>query len=428
MKKKFYLSEKQLGYLMVLPALLLIAIVILWPIAQTFYNSLFDYKLNDPSRSDTYINQHIDLEKYIDSQFVLERSLNNLEETTDKELPFSKKINELHKDVQTHSGERYEVIESNVENFVNSSKDSRVIKIKKELANEFDNVMKETNSELEVLKEQNDISSSDYKAITGQLEALKSSVIKPNFIGFDHYAHYIKDGRMWNSVWFTVIFAAVTVFIELVIGLALALLLNRVFFGQGGVRVSVLIPWAIPGAVASIMWKYLLDGQEGFLSNLLEKIGLIEQAEWMLSTSTGAMISVMLTDIWKTTPYMALLLLAGLQTISKSLYEAADVDGAGRIDQFFKVTLPLLKSTMLVALLFRTLDAFRVFEVINVITGGGPANSTEAISIYAYKTMFSQQDFGAGSTLAIFVFLCIAVISFVYIKMLGSDLLSKDNK
>lgn len=137
----------------------------------------------------------------------------------------------------------------------------------------------------------------------------------------------------------------------------------------------------------------------------------------------GAFVSVILSDVWKTTPYMALLLLAGLQVIPSSLYEAASIDGASKWKQFTNITLPLLKSSMLVALLFRTLDAFRVFDLIWVLTGGGPANSTETISIFAYKVMFSQTNFGNGSALAVIVFICVAIISMIYIKFLGKDLL-----
>ncbi|MED4106376.1 sugar ABC transporter permease, partial [Halalkalibacterium halodurans] len=202
----------------------------------------------------------------------------------------------------------------------------------------------------------------------------------------------------------------------------LALLINRTFKGRGLVRVAVLIPWAIPTAVAAMMWRYLYDGQFGVIAHYFEQLGLISDSSVLLSTGAGAMFSIIFADVWKTTPYMALLLLAGLQTIPNSLYEAAKVDGANRIQTFFKITLPLLKSAILVALLFRTLDAFRVFDLIFVLTGGGPANSTESISIYAYRTLFSQQNFGAGSALSVIVFLSVALISFAFIKFIGSDL------
>lgn len=140
------------------------------------------------------------------------------------------------------------------------------------------------------------------------------------------------------------------------------------------------------------------------------------------------MFSVIFADVWKTTPYMALLLLAGLQTIPGSLYEAASIDGATKWKQFTSITMPLIKSSLLVALLFRTLDAFRVFDLIYVLTGGGPANSTETISVMAYKSMFNQTNFGDGSALSVIVFICVAIISMIYIKFLGRDLLGDQSK
>jgi multiple sugar transport system permease protein len=172
------------------------------------------------------------------------------------------------------------------------------------------------------------------------------------------------------------------------------------------------------------MWKFLYDGQNGIVAKIFADIGLVDKMEKLLVTDTGAMFSVIFSDVWKTTPYMSLLLLAGLQTIPDSLYEAASIDGAGKWKQFMKITLPLLKSSILVALLFRTLDAFRVFDLIYVLTGGGPANSTETISILAYKVMFSQTNFGDGSALSVIVFICVAIISMIYIKFLGRDLLN----
>jgi multiple sugar transport system permease protein len=142
----------------------------------------------------------------------------------------------------------------------------------------------------------------------------------------------------------------------------------------------------------------------------------------LLTSKWGSMFAIIVADVWKTTPFMALLLLAGLQTIPQSLYEAAEVDGASRYQQFVRITLPLLKPTILVALLFRTLDAFRIFDLVYVLTGGGPGNATETISIYAYKTMFAQMNFGAGSALSVIVFLCVAVISMIFVKVLGTDL------
>jgi multiple sugar transport system permease protein len=146
----------------------------------------------------------------------------------------------------------------------------------------------------------------------------------------------------------------------------------------------------------------------------------------MLLSSGGAMTSAILSDVWKTTPYMALLLLAGLQTIDKSVYESASIDGSNRSQQFFKITLPLLKPAILVALLFRTLDAFRVYDLIAVLTNGGPGGATETLSIYAYKNMFAQTNFGYGSVIVIMMFVLVAIIAFLFIKVLGAEVMSDD--
>jgi multiple sugar transport system permease protein len=155
-------------------------------------------------------------------------------------------------------------------------------------------------------------------------------------------------------------------------------------------------------------------------------VGLVDKSQNLLLTGPGAMASTILADVWKTTPYMALLLLAGLQNISHSLYEAASIDGASKIQTFFKVTLPLLKPSILVALLFRTLDAFRVFDLIYVLTGGGPGGETETLSIYAYKVMFAQTNFGYGSIIVMIMFLCVAFIAILFVKFLGANLMEKN--
>src|SRR5699024_11141602 len=165
------------------------------------------------------------------------------------------------------------------------------------------------------------------------------------------------------------------------------------------------------------MWRFLYDGQSGIIAHSLDVLNIIPGTSWLLSTGTGGMFSIILADVWKTTPYMALLILAGLYTIPQNLYEASSVDGAKKFQLFFKITLSLLKSSILVALLFRTLDDFRVFDIIYVLTGGRPANSPESISVYAYKTRFAQQNFGEGATLSVIVFLCVALISFIYVKL-----------
>ncbi|MDP4107904.1 MAG: sugar ABC transporter permease, partial [Bacillota bacterium] len=191
------------------------------------------------------------------------------------------------------------------------------------------------------------------------------------------------------------------------------------------IRTTSLIPWAIPTAVAALMWNYLFDGTSGIVAHFFEMFHLISKSQDLLLTGAGAMASTILADVWKTTPYMALLLLAGLQNISKDLYEAASIDGATKIQSFFQVTLPLLKPSILVALLFRMLDAFRVFDLIYVLTGGGPGGETETMSIYAYKVMFGQTNFGYGSIIVMLMFVCVAIIAIIFVKFLGANLMER---
>ena len=429
-KRQMSLTEKQLGYAMVLPSLILILAVVIWPITQSFWNSLFDYKLNDPAKSQKMLTDHIDLERYANNFYYLSNSLESLQESGEQS-DVKETINKVQKDLDKQHekllrepgiGEKYEKVNDLIASFKPvTDPDLKYSKIDSEIAESYISTLEDTENKLSKLKmpEENAGIAAD---LTEQLKETKASILQSNFIGFKNYLTYFKDQRMWQSIANTSIFTVISVFFELVIGLLIALLLNRVFFGRGIVRAAVLIPWAIPTAVSAMMWKYLYDGQSGIIAHYFEKIHLVANAGDLLTTPAGAMFSIIFTDVWKTTPYMSLLLLAGLQTIPSSLYEAAQVDGANKYQQFFKITLPLLKSSVLVALLFRTLDAFRVFDLIYVLTGGGPANSTESITVYAYKTLFSQQNFGAGSVLSVIVFLAVALISMVYIKFIGSDL------
>jgi multiple sugar transport system permease protein len=169
----------------------------------------------------------------------------------------------------------------------------------------------------------------------------------------------------------------------------------------------------------------MYDGGSGIIAKLFADIGLVQSAEQLLLTSSGAMVCAIIADVWKTTPYMALLILGGLQTIDGGLYESSQIDGAGKIRTFLSITMPLLKPAILVALLFRTLDAFRVYDLIAVLTGGGPGGSTETLSIYAYKIMFGQTNFGYGSVVVVMMFICVAAIATLFVKVLGTDLMSK---
>lgn len=427
--RNFSLSEKQLGYLMVLPSLILILAVVIWPITQSFWNSLFDYRLNNPAKSQKMLSDNIDLERYANNYYYLSNSLESLEDSG-KDPEVKQTLADIKTDIETHHKkllrepgmeEKYEKVNDIIASFkpVTDSK-LKYSKLDSKVAADYSAALEKADTKLADLQfGQDEAAAADLKE---QLMETRGAILTSNFIGFKNYMNYFQDQRMWQSIANTTIFTVISVFIELVIGLMIALLLNRVFFGRGIVRAAVLIPWAIPTAVSAMMWKYLYDGQSGIIAHYFEKMHLVENAGDLLTTPAGAMFSIIFTDVWKTTPYMSLLLLAGLQTIPSSLYEAAQVDGANKYHQFFKITLPLLKSSILVALLFRTLDAFRVFDLIYVLTGGGPANSTESITVYAYKTLFSQQNFGAGSVLSVIVFLAVALISMIYIRFIGSDL------
>ena len=420
MKKKFSLSERQLGYAMVVPSLILIAIVVLYPIAMSFWNSMFDYRLNNPSKSIRMLSSQIDLERYANDYYYLQKNLEEL-----KNVQTDEWIQTLERNHQTllkdsEIEQQYERVEEKIANFEPiKEKDEKYAPIDEEVAEVYQADLASISTQLDSIEGEQAKFAKETAALS---ESVSESILKENFVGLGNYKKYLSDARMWKSLSNTMIFTVITVFFELVIGLAIALLINRAFFGRGVVRAAVLIPWAIPTAVSAMMWMFLYDGQSGIIAHWFEKLHLISNAGDLLSTGVGAMASVILTDIWKTTPYMALLLLAGLQTIPKDVYEAASVDGASKWYQFRKITLPLLKSSILVALLFRTLDAFRVFDLIFVLTGGGPANSTEVITIYAYKTLFAQQNFGEGSVLSMIVFVSVAIISLIYIKFIGSDL------
>lgn len=235
------------------------------------------------------------------------------------------------------------------------------------------------------------------------------------FVGLQNYRHLIEDDRLWRALSNTFLFTGGSVALELLLGIGIALVMHRKFRGRGLFRTSVLIPWAIPTVVAGMMWAWIYNDQYGVFNHFLTKLGVIDGYIAWLGTKNTAMFSLIFADVWKTTPFMALLILAGLQMIPEELLEAAKVDGAGSLARFFRITLPLLRPTIIVALLFRTMDAFRIFDLVFVLTGGGPGNSTETMSLYAYKYLFSYLEFGYGSALAVVTFLWVGIISGVYI-------------
>jgi multiple sugar transport system permease protein len=225
------------------------------------------------------------------------------------------------------------------------------------------------------------------------------------FVGLDNYVEVLHDRRFWDSMAHTLWFAVVSVSLELVVGCMLALAMNRTFRGRTLVRLAILIPWAIPTVVAALVWRFMFEGLEGWLAHDLK-----------------AWVPIILADAWKETPFVALLLLAGLQGIDPSLYEAARIDGASSWRQFRHVTLPLLAPAIMVALIFRTMNAFRVFDLIYVLTGGGPGTATEPISLYTFNSLMQNLRFGYGSTLSVLVFLVTFGLALGYIRLLGRGL------
>jgi multiple sugar transport system permease protein len=234
------------------------------------------------------------------------------------------------------------------------------------------------------------------------------------FLGWDNYRFLLSDARFWNALRNTAYFTVVAVSVEFLLATPLAVLLDLPFRGRTALRAAVLVPWAIPTVVAARTWAFLFNPDYGVIPALLP----LHDVNW-LGSPGWAMHAAIAVDVWKTTPFVALLLLAGLQGIPRDLYRAATVDGAGPWRTFVSITLPLLRPAMGVALVFRTLDAFRVFDAIYVLTEGGPANSTETLSIYAYKVLMRSGDFGYGSTLSVVTFACIAVLAFVLVRLFG---------
>jgi ABC-type sugar transport system permease subunit len=250
-----------------------------------------------------------------------------------------------------------------------------------------------------------------FRGITLSLRNTTLSSQTDSFVGLQNFRTLLGDQQFWNAWRNTIEFTAVSTLVETVLGLGMALVLYETFRGRGLVRASMLVPWAIPTVVTSKMFGWLFDGQNGIINYLLKETHLIQaNVNWYGSTQ-HALQTIVIADVWKTTPFMALLLLAGLQGISGSLSEAARVDGATAWQYFWRVRLPLLMPTLLIAALLRALDAFRIFDLPYVLTGGGPADSTETLSTLTYKHLFSGLEFGFGSALAMAMFLTELVIA-----------------
>jgi ABC-type sugar transport system permease subunit len=242
------------------------------------------------------------------------------------------------------------------------------------------------------------------------------------FVGLDNFREALTDPRFWSALLHTTIFTVGSVVPELILGTIVALALNRAFRGRGLVRALVLVPWAIPTVVTALIWRFLFDGSAGIANVALVQAGVLRHPLVWFVNAGAAWLPIILADVWKTTPFVALLLLAGLQNIDPALYEAARVDGAGSWNRFRHVTLPLLKPALLVALIFRTLDAFRVFDLIYVMTGGGPGTATEPVALYTFSSLLQNLRFGYGSALSVLVFLLTFGLALIYVRLLGAGL------
>jgi ABC-type sugar transport system permease subunit len=240
------------------------------------------------------------------------------------------------------------------------------------------------------------------------------------FIGLDNYIEALGDERFREALVHTLAFTVASVTLELTLGCVLALAMNRTFRGRGLVRAAILVPWAIPTVVAALIWRFMFDGDSGIVNAALAWLG-VDPPVWFVDR-LAAWVPVVLGDVWKETPFVALLLLAGLQGIDASLYEAARIDGASAWRQFRHITLPLLKPALLVALIFRTRDAFRVFDLVYVMTGGGPGTATEPIALYTFTSLLQNLRFGYGSALSVLVFLVAFLLALGYIRVVGADL------
>lgn len=240
--------------------------------------------------------------------------------------------------------------------------------------------------------------------------------LNPVFNGLGNYDRMVQDGRFWLSLWHTSIFSLVSLAVELILGLAIALLLDQTFRGRGLVRTIAILPWALPTALIALVWRWIFSGEFGVWNDILINwLHLIDSPINWLGNPTWAMVCLIAADVWKTTPFISILLLAGLQAIPQDLYEAHRMDGATSWQRFWHITLPLLLPQILIAMLFRFAQAVGVFDLVAVMTGGGPGGATEMVALYIYATVMRYLDFGYGAALVVITFLIlITVVAIVW--------------
>lgn len=398
-------------FLFILPLLIFIGVFSIYPILTSFMYTFFDYRINDQSYNSFYISEKVNCDLFYEDCDYINYFLED-----DKTL------------MEDGDAAAAEEIQARVSAMMETYEGKEgTQKLSSEEVAEIRDFKESLNTEIMALYDKYpDVEFYNKEKIPEILEEMESCIVESNFIGLSGYSKLLQDMRFWKALAHTLVFTVISVFFELILGMLLALIMDKAMRGIGLIRTIALIPWAIPTAVSAMIWSYLYDGSYGVVSMIFNKLGFISSQSSMLLTSSGAMTSAILADVWKTTPYMALLLLAGLQVIDRGLYESASIDGAGPVKTFFKITLPLVKPSLLVALLFRTLDAFRVYDLIAILTGGGPGNGTESLSVYSYKLMFGQSNYGYGSVIVMGMFVVVAIIAVLYVKVLGADVMGDE--
>ncbi len=257
------------------------------------------------------------------------------------------------------------------------------------------------------------------------ISLLRWDLTKPNiahdFVWFENYKYVLNDPTFWQSAKVTLFFVLGAVSLNIILAFAIALLLNREFVGRNLIRMLALLPWAVPGVVNGIMWKWILNPSYGALNGLLYSLGIIDKYVIWLGTPASALLMCILADVWKEMPFIMLLLLAALQTIPKDLYEAAKVDGANAFQAFWNLTIPMVKPTLFVAITLRTIWALKSFDLIYTLTAGGPSSGTSVIGYYTYVKTFVSLNLGRGSAVAYIMTAVVAVLVVLYQRALYKE-------
>ncbi|MDD2973031.1 MAG: sugar ABC transporter permease [Lachnospiraceae bacterium] len=400
-------------FLFILPLLVFIGVFSIYPIVVSLSYTFFDYKTNDQQHNGFYLSEQLNEKLFYEDCDYINYFIDadkTVEGLSDEDLA-------TFEDVEADTT----AIMAKYENATGVTKVSS--DVMEEITAYIDSVEQRTS---DIYERNSDLEFYNAENLPQIIKDMRSTIVESNFIGAAGFTQLLHDTRFSKALGNTLLFTVISVTLELVLGMLLALVMDKAIRGIGMVRTIALIPWAIPTAVSAMIWSYMYDGSYGVISKIFESIGLISKQSAMLLTAQGALASIVISDVWKTTPYMALLLLAGLQVVDRGLYESASIDGAGPVRTFFSITLPLIKPSILVALLFRTLDAFRVYDLIAILTGGGPGNGTESLSVYAYKLMFNQSNYGYGSVVVMGMTVCVAIIAIIYVKVLGADVVSNN--